>query len=154
MIDPREIRAGNWVIKITGTDSNKLSYFEHKVIAADEYYFSFSKVCFPIRITPEILGKCGFKHEFGDWYINRQAKDIDDGLPFLRYRHADSSWYLEKVKLWSQPAYIHQLQNLFYALCNKELDIQLGNFKNMALMGPIDFFVKPVQKNTRIRELM
>jgi hypothetical protein len=54
----------------------------------------------------------------------------------------------EEIKLWSQPLYIHQLQNLFFALCNEELDIQLGDFINIALVGPINFFIKPA-KNLR-----
>jgi hypothetical protein len=154
MINPVEIRAGNWVIKITGTDMSLLPFFEYKAIAPDEYYYTFAKVCFPIKITPAVLGKCGFRHEFGDWYINRPAEGIDEGLPFLKYRHTDNCWYLEKTKLWSQPLYLHQLQNLFYALSNEELNIQLGNFENIALMGPIDFFLKSIEKNYRIRELM
>jgi hypothetical protein len=50
--------------------------------------------------------------------------------------------------------YVHQLQNLFYALSNEELNVQLGRFENIAMMGPINFFVKPVEKNIRIRELI
>jgi hypothetical protein len=57
MIDPKEIRVGNWVIKITGTDINTQSFFEYKTIAPDEYYYTFAKSCFPIKITPSILGK-------------------------------------------------------------------------------------------------
>ena len=146
MIDPKEVRVGNWVLKITGTDINTQSFFQYKAIALDEYYYTFAKVCFPIRITPSILGKSGFKHEFGDWYINKPAEGIAEVLPFLRYNHNDSCWYFEKIKLRSQPLYVHQLQNLFYALSNEELDIQLGHFENIALMGPIDFFVKPIEK--------
>jgi hypothetical protein len=153
MIDPREIRAGNWVIKITGTDSNTQSFFEYKAIALDEYYYTFAKVCFPIKITPAILGKCGFKHEFGDWYINRAAEGIDEGLPFLRYRRNDNGWYLDKIKLLSQPLYLHQLQNLFYALSNEELNVQLGRFENITMTGPVDFFVKPFEREQRIRQL-
>ena len=154
MIDPKEVRVGNWVIKITGTDINTQSFFEYKAIALDEYYYTFAKVCFPIKITTAILGASGFKHEFGDWYLNRPVEGIDEGLPFLRYNHTDSCWYLEKMKLWSQPVYIHQLQNLYYALSKEELNIQLGHFANVAMMGPIDFFVKPIEKNFRMRELM
>lgn len=154
MIDPREIRAGNWVIKITGTDSNTQSFFEYKAIALDEYYYTFAKVCFPIKITPAILGKCGFKHEFGDWYINRAAEGIDEGLPFLRYRRNDNGWYLDKIKLLSQPLYLHQLQNLFYALSNQELEVHLGKFENFATIEPIKFFITPVEKNYRLTELM
>jgi len=148
MIDPREIRAGNWVIKITGKDINTQSFFEYKAIAFDEYYYTFARVCFPIKITPAILGECGFKHEFGDWYINRPAEGIDDGLPFLRCRHDDNCWYLGKIKLLSQPVYLHQLQNLFYALSNEELSIHLGKFENLNMIGPIEFFIMPVEKKS------
>jgi hypothetical protein len=154
MIDPKEIRAGNWVIKITGADSTTQSFFEYKAIAPDEYYYTFAKVCFPIKITPATLAKCGFKHDFGDWYINRPAEGIDEGLPFLRYNHADGCWYLKKMKLWSQPIYVHQLQNLYYALSNEELNIQLGKFANVAMMGPVDFFVKTVENRNRTRVLL
>lgn len=148
MINPREIRAGNWVLKITGSDVNTQSFFEYKAISPDEYYYTFAKVCFPIKITPAILASCGFKHEFGDWYINRPAEGIDDGLPFLRYHHAEDCWYLDKIRLWAQPLYVHQLQNLVYALCNEELNIHLGRFENIAMMAPIHFFVKPIEKVT------
>ena len=153
MIDPKEIRNGNWVIKLTGTDTSRQSFFEYKAIAFDQYCNTFLKPCFPIKITSAILAKCGFKHEFGDWYINRSAEGIDEGLPFLRYNHVDGCWYLEKMKLWSQPVYVHQLQNLYYALSNDELNIQLGHFANMPMMAPIDFFIKP-SENYHTRELM
>jgi hypothetical protein len=154
MIDPKEIRPGNWVLKITGTDINSQSFFEYKSIEPADFYFTFAKDCFPIKITPSILGKSGFKHEFGDWHINRAADDLDDGFPFLRYNHTDNCWYLEKVKLWSQPIYVHQLQNLFYALSKEELNIEFGHFPNMAMVGPIDFFVKPNERSYRTRVLM
>src|SRR5215203_7452384 len=154
MIDPKEVRVGNWVIKIMGTNINMQSFFEYKAIAPDEYYYPFAKSCFPIKITSSILGKSGFRHEFRDWYINRPFEGIEEGLPFLRYQHADNCWYLEKMKLWSQPIYLHQLQNLVYVLSKEELNIQLGNFANTAMMGPIDFFIKPIERNYRSRVLM
>jgi hypothetical protein len=36
MIDPKEIRAGNWVIKITGRDIHTQSVFEYRAIASDD----------------------------------------------------------------------------------------------------------------------
>lgn len=154
MIDPKEIRAGNWVLKITGTDANARPFFEYRAIATNEYYYTFAEVCFPITISPSVLGKCGFKHEFGDWYMNKAAEGIDDGLPFLQYKNTEKSWYLEKIKLRAQPFYLHQLQNLFYALSNMELRIQLGQFENRDASGPINFFVKRDRKNWPIEELL
>ncbi len=142
------------MLKITGTDTNMQSYFQYKAIAADEYYYTFAKVCFPITITPSILGMSGFKHEFGDWYINVAAEGIDEGLPFLRYKHADKCWYLQNTKLWAQPVYLHQLQNLFYALLQKELNVHLDDFQNFTMTEPIDFFVKPLKKISRIEALL
>jgi hypothetical protein len=154
MLDPSDVRAGNWVLKITGTDVNTKSFFQYKAIAPDEYYYTFAKACFPIKITPSVLGECGFKHEFGDWYRNIAADGIEDGLPFLRYKQSDKSWYLQNTRLWAQPVYVHQLQNLFYALTGQELPICLTHFQNMAIVGPINFFVKPLVKTELIESLL
>lgn len=77
------------------------------------------------------MGKAGFKHDFGDWYKNMDADGIDEGLPFLRFKHKESTWYLRDVKIPAQPVFLHQLQNLVFALLNQELKIQLGHFDNL-----------------------
>ena len=152
MIDPKEIRTGNWVLKITGVSKNTRSFLEYKAIAPDEYYSTFATVCFPIMITPAVLGNSGFKHEFGDWYINKKAEGIDDGLPFLRFRGSDESWYFEKSRLAAQPVYLHQLQNLYYALSHEELNIHLDRFQNVDIMGPVEYFLKPRWKQPAKKE--
>ena len=146
MIQPADIRTGNWVLRITGQDNKSHSYFEYTPVAINEYYYTFSKFCFPVHLSSAVLGSCGFKHEFGDWYLNIDAEGIDDGLPFLRFKHADQTWYLHDIKIPAQPIYLHQLQNLYYALCKKELKVDLGLFKNTETMGPINFFTKPYLK--------
>jgi hypothetical protein len=154
MLDPRDVRVGNWVIKITGTDRNTKSFFEYKPIALDEYYYTFAKVCFPIKLSPAILDNCGFKQQFGVWYINPGFKDDKDLLPFLRYEHENKCWYLGDMKIPAQPIYLHQLQNLFYALSKQELNIQLGHFENIAVAEPVDFFIKPLHKSSVIRGVL
>ena len=154
MLDPKEVRAGNWVLKITGTDTNTKSFYEYKPIALDEYYYPFAKVCFPIKLSSTILGKSGFQHEFGDWYKNLPSELIEGGLPFLRYKHKEKSWYIKDMKLPAQPVYLHQLQNLYYALTGQELTIRLGHFENISMVGPIDFFIKTMNKNLVIHSLL
>ena len=154
MIDPREVRPGNWVVKVTGIDTNTKPFYEYKAVLVDEYFYSFVKFCFPILLTPAVLGCSGFQHQFGDWYKNEDAEGIDDGLPFLRYRHNDKCWYFRNSKIPAQPIYLHQLQNLVYALTNQELTIKLGFFENLLTVGPINFFVKPLQKNTAQVQLL
>jgi len=153
MLDPREVRAGNWVLKITGTDIGKQSFFEYKAIALDEYYYTFAKSCFPISISPLILIKCGFSQVSGNWQIQLEGEDHEDPA-FLSLRQEDKCWYLRNMKIWSQPVYLHQLQNIYYAPLNKELNIQLGKFENLAMIGPIDFFVKPWKKPSLNHELL
>src|SRR5688500_12282328 len=145
MIDPRDIRPGNWVIKITGKDVNESPFFAFRAVALDEFFYSFINVCFPIPLTTSIFGKCGFKHDFVDWYMNIAAEGVDDGLPFWRYKLKEKCWYLRNVKIPAQPVYLHQLQNLYYALTKKELNVQLGSFENIDSVGPINFFNKAVQ---------
>ena len=79
--------------------SIKNPFFQYKPVAVDEYYFTFAKVCFPIPINAEVLGNAGFKHAFGDWFKNREANGIDEGLPFLRYKHKEKRWYLNDMQL-------------------------------------------------------
>ena len=141
MLSPTDVRAGNWVLKITGTDKKNESFFEYQAIAVDEYYYTFSSVCFPIPLSTGLLGYCGFKHEFGDWYKNIEEEGIEEGLPLLRYKISTKAWYIKDFKIPAQPRYVHQLQNLYYALTRQELDIQLGQYKNLPLFGPIKFFI-------------
>lgn len=146
MIDPKEISVGNWVIKKTGTDVNHRSFFEYKAIAANEYIFTFANVCYPIEITPGILSVSGFLYHFGDWYKNMPVDGVEDGVPFLRYKHKEQAWYINEMCLPLQPRSLHQLQNIVYALLGEELPVSLGAFENKDIVGPIDFFVKPKRK--------
>jgi hypothetical protein len=51
MLSPTDVRVGNWVLKIMGVDKKKDSFFEYQAIALDEYYYTFSSVCFPIPLS-------------------------------------------------------------------------------------------------------
>src|SRR5687767_6781452 len=147
MLDPKDVRIGNWVIKITGTDRNTKSFFEYQPIALGENALSFASVCFPIKLTPIMLGSCGFLHEFGEWYKNLEVEGLEYGLPLLRYKIKRGSWYLKGNLLDVQPEYVHQLQNLYYALTLKELNTDLGFFQNIDIFGPIQYHLKPAYKN-------
>ena len=87
MIDVKDVRVGNWVIKITGRDLNAKSFFEYKPIALDEYYYTFAKVCFPIKLSPGVLDKCGFTRESGEWFKSLTSDKKEDKGPFLKYKH-------------------------------------------------------------------
>ena len=142
MLNVSEVRVGNWVIKITGKDLNTKSFFEYKPIAIDETYFTYAKSCFPIKLTAEVLEQSVFVFQNGDWH---NVLSSDPETPFLVCRQQDRSWYLKEMKIPYQPIYLHQLQNLFFAMSNEELTVNLAHFQNIDLVGPINFFAKPPQ---------
>jgi hypothetical protein len=154
MLDPKDIRVGNWVIRITGKDLNEKSFFEYKAIAVNEYYYTFAKYCFPIKLSPPVLDKCGFIQEGKDWYIQLESEETEGSPPSLRYKHKNEAWFLNEIKLPAQPAYLHQLQNLYYVLTGREVQILFDPFVNIDIVSPINFFIKPLQKIPLIRELL
>lgn len=125
MIDAKEIRAGNWVMTHDDTDVVPKTKRAYKLVKEDEYSFTFVGRYFPIPLSAEILADSSFKHSFGNWCKNLDADGIEEGLPFLRYNLKANQWYLFERRLPFQPAFLHQLQNLYYALTNKELAISL-----------------------------
>jgi len=124
MIDKKELRIGNWAtvfghhVKIVGLHFAYAKIFD----GADQHY----EVLQPIPLTPEILEKCGFK--------------TIDGLFFrLVFQYADSDYpcelaygtdkeYVQVVRNFTSAAdapfkFLHQLQNLYFALTGEELKI-------------------------------
>ena len=83
----------------------------------------------PIPLTEEWLLKFGFVKDdnFGNWHLNHleiYKKDlsiigIDDKGNIYWYFYAADDYYS-----WTQKLdYVHTLQNLYFALTNKELEI-------------------------------
>jgi len=82
-----------------------------------------------IPLTPDILGKCGFEH---DGFVDGDGDDIY----FWRIKKPNAeNFYLRGDNLQPQDIgfpvvdyeikYLHQLQNLYFALTGKELTVNL-----------------------------
>lgn len=138
MIQANELRVGNWVkhekehysldpdlyyneyVKVTSlTDGDYLHWecgspFGGRCVSGQMY-----KNTDPIPLTPEILEKSGFIHEVHDdtsYYKNSE----------LWFCHIGEDWHLANGAQTFKPfQHLHQLQNLYYALTGKELDIKL-----------------------------
>ena len=85
MINTKEIRTGNWVMKGAGSGATPDAGYVYKLIAEDEYSFTFASQYFPIPLSADLLGRSSFRHAFGNWYKNLASDGIEEGLPFLRY---------------------------------------------------------------------
>jgi hypothetical protein len=113
MIQANELRQDNWVLKL-GTPSKFDFYVEDDRTYLDEFE--------PIPLTPEILEKCGFDKGMG----------IDHKFQGLRLRlWKNNDWILLNTNgcdLYPRMPtikYLHQLQNLYFALTGKELQVNI-----------------------------
>lgn len=112
-----ELRLGNYLL---GYDNNYFTWdYGHydlcsKGIDADE-------LGMPIELTEEILLKCGFeKREDGDYNLFKNSEvDIVICSDFSSWKCDGINFSVNYIK------HLHQLQNLYWCLCGKELKIEL-----------------------------
>lgn len=120
MIAANELRIGNYVnhksegiSRVTEIESHK-NHIGVTPLSFNNYVFMCAEIK-PIPLTPEILEKCGFvsnpyqdRYELGDFHFEYCA--IRNIVWCEKYPH---------IK------YLHQLQNLYFALTGEELIINL-----------------------------
>lgn len=128
-----ELRIGNLVGRFVGINDDGADYKKIKITSiseSGEYSYidgdTFMLVIngledlSGIELTEEWLIKMGFVRNMDTYYLN------DLGLSWLttednfqtEYKLADSKWMLLDLK------YVHQLQNLYFALTGEELTIK------------------------------
>lgn len=121
MIKENELRVGNWVI---GSDAYFAAEIKPYQVKGFDLYGGRYDYFEPIPLTPDILKKCGFMRDRNGW-----------NLPSTQFSLTDKFYpcWLDRM-LWPQDIndfreqrlnYLHQLQNLYFALTAKELEIKL-----------------------------
>lgn len=112
-----ELRIGNWLQRLDG------SFFQctpNDILIIYQWDGSESLLPKPIPITEELLLKCGFEKKHTDVFI----KGIYDLEPlFSDSDEWDFCIYEKETN--TKLKYLHQLQNLYFALTGKELEINL-----------------------------
>lgn len=108
MIKEKDLRVGNLVLY-----DDKLFEVDVIVTFADNDFN-------PIPLTPEILEKCGFEKVYQSYVLDK----------FFLYNGPDvaGDWWFkmsEAVGFTVKIKYLHQLQNLYYALTGEELKINM-----------------------------
>lgn len=118
-----EFRIGNWVkYRIYDEMDTPKEYDAYSKIEAEDLLHLQQNPedadYKPIPITPEILEKCGFKKfESGNFY---HPKTMFELTP---------KFWLEGSERAVKAGYLHQLQNLYFALTGEELEVKLENIK-------------------------
>lgn len=131
MINLKELRLGNWVYildigkcaQIKSIDSEGVT---HHVMWGHVY----ADMIEPIPLTEEILLKCGFiKDNNGNYWIDLQTH-------YLELMSSNVYWYPvyaqtpemshqdeQRVSI-NRIQYVHELQNLFFAITGTELELK------------------------------
>lgn len=125
MIRANELRVGNLVLDFAGKPVKVVRTNLDKIPLET-----------PIPLTPEILEQCGFRRKDWDnqWYPGKFELTLEadsdaffkyysdeDNLMILSSDGGDVSIVKENIK------YLHQLQNLFFALTDQELKINFNH---------------------------
>lgn len=122
MVKSNELRIGNYLhnpvqninFKIDARVIISIESEEKRSEIYDKYSYK------PIPLTEEMLLRCGAKFNGSDIIINNTLV-IEEAMAGEYFYTCGLG-----VKLNDEPIkYLHQLQNLFYCLCSRELNIKL-----------------------------
>jgi hypothetical protein len=116
-MEANELRIGNWINDIMGGFCQ---------ITADDIANWEAINAQPIPLTPEILEKSGFQWEVSD----HKPQCEKNGVLFFLYEDGSigvGGWvYSDYIEIGNANArYLHQLQNLYFALTGEELEIKI-----------------------------
>lgn len=138
-IKASELRIGNWVnSKLVFHFPERVVYRPTRILA---YHFQVNdEDCFhPIPLTPEILEKCGFSYLGNGSYENGHMFDkifvykrntLSIGIMLMAGGKLSISFNTNfktnaSMRIYEgSEYYLHQLQNLYFALTGEELDIK------------------------------
>lgn len=120
MIKASELRIGNWVM-------NPNTKTKHKISSIDLNDMELKyKEREGILLTQEILEKCAFtKHsnsnEFWNHWVAKNGWDIGEWVHNSKVAGFEEKGVCYWVENYVAIRYVHQLQNLFFALTNEEI---------------------------------
>lgn len=128
-----ELKIGNYVqhndeiIKVEQITKRKIGYHRNGD-KSRMHYLKYSEIK-PIEITEDILIRLGFEETFDDTYpeILRYDKinviKFDERLLVYIFNKCIDCHFSDRIK------YIHELQNAYYVVNNKELHLQFKKYQ-------------------------
>jgi hypothetical protein len=124
-MNANELRIGNYAIVKDAPIEAIIRVRAQHIAEAEEHNPSW--FLYPINLTPEILEKCGFKCLIGMHYELKIGGDSDMHLTYWAKDDFYFNIYTQdgEGKLPIKTQYLHQLQNLYFALTGTELTVNL-----------------------------
>ena len=133
MIEASELRLGNYILHKGGVRIVPVKCtLEHFNLIAK----GAANTMFPIPLKPDVLQKCGFI-ENTKYYQHPEAHEYILTLPVMgvnvneirAYLNSKNESYaravVNEIVISNNLYHLHQLQNLYYALTGKELEVTL-----------------------------
>lgn len=119
----KELRIGNWVNGMFNTNDGLIEKpFQISHIVISEIAEGVSDYT-PIPLTEEWLVKFGFvkDHSYDDVYFDINVVNRWLTINDNQFHISDDRLSVVDDEYWTDIYYVHQLQNLYFALTNKEL---------------------------------
>lgn len=125
-----ELRICNWIQTPRGKKSINGLGFKDTVVSSKDYYATFNEMqegyflehCEPIKLSEEILLKCGFEiKDYERPHISITYYDYNGFILDLDFQPCGDLCVSINYKL----EFLHQLQNLIHAITNEELTVNL-----------------------------
>lgn len=123
MIPETELRVGNWYRQLNSGELSQVTLFLLGEIADDESYLDH---LMPISLCATIFKKCGFEKsddEYGGWLSPPIHRDQPNTFYQIRFRE-DAFGYYYEGSLIRRIKYLHQMQNVFFWLSEKEIEFK------------------------------
>ena len=125
-----ELRIGNYVMNLEG-EIDRITGISDPVIATEKIPGDIDVWVEPIPLTEEWLLKFGFRKR-NIFYILNDIWDYeikDDYRIEVHFKENRDEFYLklgdgDNKSFWGYYKYVHQLQNLYFALNGEELEIK------------------------------
>ena len=118
-----ELRLGNYILDVFDLKNTVIRKIDLEDLSMFINYSNHPLPFRPIPLTEEILLKCGFEKSAWDNFSTFRNSFCSDGCIVISLEHK----YIEigDLTLDIEIKYLHQLQNLIYALTNQELNVEL-----------------------------
>lgn len=130
-IKANELRVGNWVqrpeqIRSKLLDDDRIYFLVDSIMIRDCEHYESNWAFEPIPLTPEILEKAGFEWDDID-KGNETVRGLFKKFILMLPHHNGLNWYAAPYGYPLMPQrtlYLHQLQNLYFALTGEELIVK------------------------------
>lgn len=125
MLSVKDLRVGNFVYGINEYQNTALpicslhSDETLRLLVGDKSIGCFSaSVIKPIELDSEWLKRLGFQHDYPYFFLGNKHFNVETGFFYFGNDHVSGGNYDVKIK------YVHELQNVMFALTGKELVCQ------------------------------